>query len=61
MSGWNDDAERSLAEIARRQGRPIVPLLLAVQESREVQWKHLRYVKHLECLSPDESHGRKQT
>ncbi|RYP78471.1 hypothetical protein DL770_006884 [Monosporascus sp. CRB-9-2] len=45
--------------VAECQTGPIVARLLDIQESKEPRQKFLRYIKHLECLHPDETHERK--
>ncbi|KAM5356989.1 hypothetical protein ACJZ2D_016728 [Fusarium nematophilum] len=50
-----DDTKTPLSNIAQCHGKPIVSLLLDIQKNQQPQTKYLRFIRHLECLSVDES------
>ncbi|KAI0399743.1 hypothetical protein F4802DRAFT_539394 [Xylaria palmicola] len=46
----SDDNDKSLCEIATRHSKPIISLLLDIQEARVQQQKFFRFLRHLECF-----------
>lgn len=56
----DDDAQRTLGELAHLHGSPIVPLLLEIQESQVLRGKDLRFLRTLECFRPVPSRKRKR-
>lgn len=49
----DDDAQRTLGELAHLHGSPIVSLLLEIQESQVLRGKDLHFLRTLECFRPD--------
>ncbi|KAI1159001.1 hypothetical protein F5B18DRAFT_638779 [Nemania serpens] len=52
----NDDNDKSLCEIATRHGKPIISLLLDIQEAQVQQQKFFRFLRHLECFCLHRQH-----
>ncbi|KAI0977549.1 hypothetical protein F4678DRAFT_18303 [Xylaria arbuscula] len=46
----NDDYNTPLGEIAKLHDKPIINLLLDIQETQEPQQKFFNFIKHLECF-----------
>ncbi|KAI3331465.1 hypothetical protein HD806DRAFT_477421 [Xylariaceae sp. AK1471] len=53
-----EDYDKSLHDIAKRYGRPIISILLDVQQTRTQQQKFFRFIKQLECFYLDPKSGR---
>ncbi|KAK6075781.1 hypothetical protein SCUP234_07582 [Seiridium cupressi] len=56
----DDDKDQTLSELARHHDKPIINLLLEIQEHQERRGKDLRLLQNLECFYPKSNRKRKR-
>ncbi|KAK9779121.1 putative Heterokaryon incompatibility domain-containing protein [Seiridium cardinale] len=56
----DDDKDQTLSELARHHDKPIIDLLLEIQEHQERRGKDLRFLQNLECFYPKSNRKRKR-
>ncbi|KAK6081612.1 hypothetical protein SCUP515_02859 [Seiridium cupressi] len=56
----DDDKDQTLSELVRHHDKPIINLLLEIQEHQERRGKDLRFLQNLECFYPKSNRKRKR-